>query len=239
MTKGKKKPNALKHGAYSGPTQLFMWGEAPADYDALRNGLYAEYTPNGPTEVHWVETLADLLWRRRRVDRYDWVLTLRRLREVAGRDLFSRSVEKIRSFALDFYKARTVAEVDLIIGKVSSTIDFDFSILVSLAWPLVPDAAPETWGPQIAKGVLCSELPERYDDGELFVQGLDLNFMDEQLSRIEHLDAMIDKTVKRLMQTKAMKQMHQGLEGLEPKRGSSSVARLGSKQNADQERSLQ
>jgi hypothetical protein len=237
MTRGKKKPNALKHGAYSGPTQLFIWGEAPADYDALRNGLYAEWTPNGLTEVHWVETLADLLWRRRRVDRYDWVLTLRRLREVAGQERFSRSVEKIRSFALDFYKARTVAEVDLIISKVSSTIDFDFSILVHSSWPLASDAAPETWGPQIAKGILCSELPERYDnDGELFAQGLDVIFMDEQLARIEHLDAMIDKTVKRLMQTKTMKQM---LQALEPKRASSSVARLGSKQNADRERSLQ
>jgi len=236
MTKGKKKPNALKHGAYCGPTQLFMRGETPADYDALRNGLYAEWTPNGPTEVRGVETLADLLWRRRRVDRYDWVLTLRRMREVAGQNLFSRSVEKIRSFALDFYKARTVVEVDLIISKVSSTIDFDFSILVRLAWPLARDAVPETWGPQIAKGVLCSKLPERYEDGEQFVQCLDLNLMDEQLARIEHLDAMIDKTVKRLMQTKAMKQM---LQALEPQRASSSVARLGSKQNADPERSLQ
>jgi hypothetical protein len=236
MTKGKKKLNALKHGAYSGPPQLFMSGEAPADYDALLNGLHAEWTPNGPTEVQWVGTLADLLWRRRRLDRYDWVLTLRRLREVAAQNLFSRSVEKIRSFALDFYKARTVAEVDVIISKVSSAIDFDFSILVDLAWPLAPDAAPETWGPQIAKGVLYSKLPECYDDGELFVQGLDLSFMDEHLGRVEHLDAMIDKTVKRLMQTKALKQMH---EALEPKRASTSVARLGPKQSADQERSLQ
>ncbi len=60
--------------------------------------------------------------------------------------------------------------------------------------------------------------------------------MDEHLGRIEHLDVMIDKTVKCLMQTKAMKQMHQPLE---PKRATASVARLGPKQNADQERSLQ
>jgi hypothetical protein len=213
-----------------------MWGEAPADYDALRNGLYAEYTPNGPTEVHWVETLVDLLWRKRRLDRYDWALNLRRLREVALQNLSSISVEKIRSFAPDFHKAGTVAEVDLIISKVSSAIDTDFSIPVRLAWPLAPDAAPETWGPQIAKGVLFSEFPESYEDGEQFVQGLDLNFMDEQLARIEHLDAMIDKTVKRLMQTKAIKQMHQSLE---PQRTISSAARLGFKQNADQERSLQ
>jgi hypothetical protein len=184
MTKGKKKLNALKHGAYSGPTQLFMWGETPADYEALRNGLYAEFTPNGPTEVHWVETLADFLWRRRRLDCYDGLMTLRRLREVAGQNFISRSVEKIRSFALDFYKARTIAEVDLIISKVSSTIEFDFSILVGLAWPLAPSAAPETWGPQIAKGVLRSE-PESYEDGEQFVQGFDLKLMDEHLTRIE------------------------------------------------------
>jgi hypothetical protein len=39
MTKDKKKPNALKHGAYSGPTQIFMWEETAADYDALRKGV--------------------------------------------------------------------------------------------------------------------------------------------------------------------------------------------------------
>jgi hypothetical protein len=47
---------------------------------------------------------------------------------------------------------------------------------------------------------------------------------------------MIDQTVKRLMHIKAMKQRHQALER---KPASSSIARLGPKQKADQERSLQ
>lgn len=236
MQKYKKKPKALKHDAYIAPTQLFMWGEEPADYDELRNGLYAEWTPNGPTEARFVETLADLLWRRRRLDCYDWVLTLRRLREVAGQNLFSRSVEKIHSFAADFDKAKTIAEVDLIINKVSSAIKFDFSILVRLAWPLAPGAAPETWGPQIAIGILCAKPPERYEDGEQFAQGLDLTFMDEQLERIERLEAMIEQTVKRLTHTKVMKQRH---EALERKPARSSVARVRPKQKAGQDRSLQ
>jgi hypothetical protein len=46
---------------------------------------------------------------------------------------------------------------------------------------------------------------------------------------------MIEKTVKRLMQVKTMKQMYQALE---PKPGTSS-GKLGSKQKADQERALQ
>src|SRR6476661_4325486 len=203
MTKGKKKPNALKHGAYSGPPQIFMWGEEPADYEALRNGLHEEYTPNGPSEVHGVETLADLIWRRRRLDRYDWVLNLRRLGEVILQNRFGRSVEMIRSFAPDFYKAKTVAEVDLIISKVSSVIDFNFSVLVRIAWPLAPDAAPETWGPRIAEGILCSKVENYEDDRGQFVQGLDLDLMDKHLARIGYLDSMIDKAIKRLMQAKA------------------------------------
>ena len=87
MNKGKKKLNALKHGAYLGPSQIFMWEEVPAEYYGLRTKLYAEWTPEGPAEVHYVDELADFLWRRRRLDCYDWVLTRRRLSEVVGQNL--------------------------------------------------------------------------------------------------------------------------------------------------------
>jgi hypothetical protein len=234
---GKKKPNALKHGAYSGPVQMFMWGEDPADYEALRNGVYAEYPPDGPSEVHLVETLVDLLWRRRRLDYYDSASTLKRLREVGEHNMFCNSAKQVRSFVLDFHKARTLEEVDLEIKKVSSVTGFDFSTLVSLWWPLAPGADPETWGPQIAKGVLrFGRGAEPYKEEENFVQGLDLKAMDEHLARIERLDALIEKTIKRLMQVKVMKQMHQTLE---PKPTISSVARRGSKKKDDQGPSLQ
>jgi hypothetical protein len=236
MKKDKKKPNALKHGAYSGPVQMFMWGEDSADYEALRNGVYAEYPPDGPSEVHWVETLADLLWRRRRLDTFDSASTLKRLRKVVEHNLFCNSVEQIRSFAFDFPKARTLEEVDLIIKKVSSVTGFDFSMLVSLLWPLAPGADPEAWGPQIAKGILRFGPAETYKEEENFLQGFDLEAMDGHLARVERLDAQIEKTVKRLMQIKTMKQMNQALE---PKPVISSVARLGAKNKPDQGQPLQ
>jgi len=41
---------------------------------------------------------------------------------------------------------------------------------------------------------------------------VDLEEFDTALARIERLDAMIDRTIKRLMQLKTMKQMHARLE---------------------------
>ena len=80
------------------------------------------------------------------------------------------------------------------------------------------------------------KIPDCYENGEQFVQGLDLDFMDKHLERVERLDAMIERTVKRLMNIKAMKQIHQALE---PKQASPSVAKLGSQQKTRQQRSLQ
>jgi hypothetical protein len=50
--------------------------------------------------------------------------------------------------------------------------------------------------------------------GGEFIEIIDFETFDQELARIERLDAMIDRTIKRLMQIKTMKQM---LDRLEPK----------------------
>ena len=52
----------------------------------------------------------------------------------------------------------------------------------------------------------------RHEGADEFVKVFDLKTFDDDLARLERLDAMIDRTIKRLMQVKTMKQMHGRLE---------------------------
>lgn len=57
--------NALKHGVLS--RHVVLPHEDRQEYDELRDALIIEHQPAGATELHLVEELAGILWRKRRV----------------------------------------------------------------------------------------------------------------------------------------------------------------------------
>ncbi len=57
--------NAVKHAVLSRYTVL-PWEDA-GEYDGLFSALIEEHLPEGPTEVHLVEELAGIVWRKRRL----------------------------------------------------------------------------------------------------------------------------------------------------------------------------
>jgi hypothetical protein len=57
--------NALRHGVLSAHTVL-PW-EDEAEYGSLLGALVEEYAPCGPTEVHLIEEIAGVIWRKRRL----------------------------------------------------------------------------------------------------------------------------------------------------------------------------
>jgi hypothetical protein len=57
--------NALRHGVLSRYTVL-PW-ESESEYQDLLHALADEHQPKGPTEVHLVEEMAGVLWRKRRL----------------------------------------------------------------------------------------------------------------------------------------------------------------------------
>ncbi len=57
--------NALKHGVLS--RHVVLPHEDRAEFDELRDALVFEHQPSGATELHLVEELAGVLWRKRRV----------------------------------------------------------------------------------------------------------------------------------------------------------------------------
>jgi len=60
-----RKPNALKHGAFSG-VELLPW-EDVTEYEKLWQALLEELQPEGPLQEDCVETILSCKWRKRRV----------------------------------------------------------------------------------------------------------------------------------------------------------------------------
>ena len=200
-----KKRNALKHGANA--TEVMLWSERYEDYEQLRAELYLEFSPSGSTEEYLVRTLLDLRWRRRRLDCYDQITMQKQLNEIRENNETSREIEKLAEVASEFEGADTAEKVEAIFSGLHPE---DTDVIRSL-WPFEAGADPAAWGTKMREDV-ARWTRKRHEGPDEFVKVFDLDTFDDDLARIERLDAMIDRTIKRLIQVKTMKQMHARLE---------------------------
>jgi hypothetical protein len=202
----KKQRNPLKHGARA--KEVMLWGEKYKDYEALRAGLYQEFSPSGSTEEHLVETLLNLLWRRQRLELHEQIELQQRLDKVRADNEVSQHIDNLRSFAPEFAKATTVEQVEAVLARTGPS----YTYTIRVRWPFQTGDDPQKWGPKIAEGLSALKPVPRHEEADEFIEILDLEGFDVTLDRIERLDAMIDRTIKRIMQVKTMKQMHGQLE---------------------------
>ena len=200
-----KKRNALRHGANA--TEVMLWSERYEDYEQLRAELYLEFFPSGSTEEYLVRTLLDLRWRRRRLDCYDQITMQKQLNEIREDNETSREIEKLAAVASEFEGADSVGKVEVIF----SGLDPGYSDLFRSRWPLEAGTDPVAWATKMRED-LALLTEKRHEGPDEFVKVCNLDAFDDDLARIERLDAMIDRTIKRLMQVKTMKQMHGRLE---------------------------
>jgi hypothetical protein len=201
-----KKHNALKHGANA--KEFMLWSERYKDYEALRDGLCQEFNPSGSTEEYLVRTLLDLRWRRRRLECHEQIVIQQRLEKIQAENEYSRHVDNLRSLAPQFAKAITVEQVEVALA----TLDPIYRNTIRDRWPYNAGDDPQQWGLKIAEGLLAWAPAARHEQANEFIKTLDLDEFDRSLNRIERLDVMIERTIKRLMQLKTMKQMYSRLE---------------------------
>jgi hypothetical protein len=203
-----KTPNAFKHGVFAGPGILD--GESREAFGELQSKLVEEWKPNGPTEEETVLSIAKAIWRKRRAENfldlqllkrssdpshpgYDEATNLRFL-AVVMRDKPETAFEEWAARCLRADKVKHLRQ-KVPRSNFESNSEWAQAVINEINSVLLPEI--ELQDPT-AKGIDAFMRSARALSDDLF---------DRELALDERLDAMIDRAVKRLIQTKAMKQM--------------------------------
>src|SRR5215470_13271377 len=102
--KQQKRPNAEKHGVFS--ADRTMPGEDPREFEELHSALIDEWQPSGPTEEDAVFSLADLMWRKCRAQRF-----VQAKLKAATFDARTPAFDESRGLAIFAYVMATAPEV--------------------------------------------------------------------------------------------------------------------------------
>jgi hypothetical protein len=185
--------NALKHGAFA--AAVILPGEDVKEFEELHNSLIDELKPEGPTEHDTVSTIANLVWRKRRLVRY-------RQNEVAKFE-GKKSAEHHRTI-------NSIKELTKILDDANSGTQLpkEWVDYFNRYAPREKYASHDAWiaavGHRFDKGILAlktkasstPKIEKVYANEECLIQ---------ELATEERIDAMIDKAIKRLAQIKALK----------------------------------
>jgi hypothetical protein len=200
MPKNDRSKNALKHGAFS--RELILPGESRKEYERLLAELEAEYSPSGPTETYLVNHLASLLWRERRLQVYRRAKLEKRVRTIESKNNSSHWLGVLKSLAPQLAAATTSKEVEAILASEHLT-----PAAITFKIPQPPPDQEATWGPAIAAYFNKMKISEPLHGIDAFAEAVDPVEMECEMLQENRLHEEIDKTIKRLAQAKAYKQL--------------------------------
>jgi hypothetical protein len=181
-----KMPSALSHGAYS--SMAILRGENPEQYNRLFMGLVDEYMPEGTTELEAVMSLANMYWRKWRIQKAVSAQIIR-WRMDPNHPIYDKSLdplhakaqcERLKKLLEDSAKCSEAGskeqkmELDALIEEFGATMSNDHV--------LYPTAIAE----------------------QAYV--LECDLFKKELDQLERIEASIDRLIKRIYQIKGMKQ---------------------------------
>jgi hypothetical protein len=221
---GRKHAPALKHGAFA--QTAILPGEDPREFEELHSAIIEV----GPTEEDAVLSIAKGVWRKRRAQKfleaeieicrfdpkhplYDEAQKLRRLLTIMETAPFFNFVET----APDFFERGLQGLINLFVSGFSADYLRD-------KCPRQNFESASAWFQALHNEVASVLLPVLGLSGEAppdVLLGRSAKFLTpdvfkHELAVDERIDATIDRAIKRLIQTKAMKQM---LVGTSPNGG--------------------
>ena len=199
--RARKRPNAMKHGVYS--REVMLPGENIRSYFALVAEFVEEWTPDGPTERSLVERLVQLHWFRQRLDRFDQTRLQAKVQRIEDTNENSRLLQLMKDEAPAFQNAASQDEVNDILIELEECCAL--CIKEHVPYDESPDAPP--WGPAIAKFLETLKPTARLEGAAKFTSLVDTNSIYVDMARSNRLDEAIDRTIKRLMQVKTVKQI--------------------------------
>ena len=205
-SESRRQTNALKHGAFA--TELLIFEEDQDEFDQLRKGLIEEFKPSGSMEEQLVLDLAKLYWRKRRAEKFyaqqaNWI----QMATTGAED-----VEKLRMLAQYLTKGQCCKHIwDRIVPHLPDNIQIDLETKFSCPSEEYDDA----WIDSLKDYMLGSArmIEEVIEDkrhtsrymAETAIKLADLSA--KHVSIEARLDALIERTLKRLAQVKAFKEV--------------------------------
>jgi hypothetical protein len=197
-----KRPNAHKHGAFSA-TAIFP-GEDEQEFEELHAALVEEWMPVGATEEDAVLSIAKAVWRKRRVQKFLQAQFMgyagdpshRSYDEVIGLHAFAAVMKEAPETAFQNYGKRCLRPER--ISHLKETIRrSQFQSISEWAQAVINEI-----NSLITAAI--NDNPEGAQVAALFHSAATVS---NDLFKQELALEMIDRAVKRLIQTKAMKQM--------------------------------
>jgi hypothetical protein len=198
--------NALKHGVFS--KTLILLKEDPKEFEELHKSLVSEWNAEGPTQLDAVMTLATSMWRKRRIGQ--WRLgQMEKFIRVDGRleRKNDRQVDRVVTFLEETRSAvpGSITE-ECLQAKLGKNIADDLKRIAPRAkyktdddWLKVICSKLDDW---IVRNVILGDELEKLED--IYS---DDDFISKELALEERLDAQIDRAIKRLIQTKTVKEI--------------------------------
>jgi hypothetical protein len=203
-----KQPNAFKHGVFSRTT--IVPGEDSEEFEALYSELIQEWMPDGATEEDAVLSIAKAIWRKRRAQRF---LEIQLTKNTMDPSHASYDEQFGLNIFMGFLRADPVAAFK---EYASRCLRVDKVELLKSKFPRSNYESSEEWANalinEIESVLLMGSVLEDHPFaklGSLFLSAATFtdDFFDQELRLDERLEIMIDRAVKRLIQTKAIKQM--------------------------------
>jgi hypothetical protein len=234
-----RKPNALKHGGFSGG-ELLPW-EDPSEFEELRRSLMEEHQPEGPLQAECVNTIASYIWRKRRVRDKRNFDTAAALERVENRELWKHPPP-----LFDTSEERSIHALREMLGSPRTKPCDDYEQLLRFSGSLYGDfkdrflefnigMLPSEFSAHLREKVLSQHFestadrivavkkevdtvllpmvrnraPDRNAYFETAAAFLTGDRVIEDLDVEERLDAGIDRALKRLWQLKMARQLDQ------------------------------
>ncbi len=204
MRRLRNQANALKHGVFT--KQMILPSEDRREFENLYRSLADEWKPVGPTENDAVLSIAKAMWRKRRIQYF-----MRTERSRATIDPNHTIYDE--AGALRLFSSYIESEPDDF-DRAVTTLPASVAQHLRRRLPREDFQSVSDWVHAIQKEIASVLLPaaaERIVKGEALIHReagfFTLDVIKDEVAVEDRIDAMIDRAVKRLVQTKTMKQM--------------------------------
>ncbi len=208
----------MKHGAFTKTT--ILPGEDPAEFEELHFSLIEEWKPVGPTEEDAILSIAQAVWRKRRAQKL-LQAQIERCRFDPKHPLYDERQKILKLFSI-LESAPFVGFVDTapeIFDKfyeplARALLSYDQRKYLEEKFPRESFKSGSAWLEAVHNEIASALLPfyELVGESPDALLGRAAEFFTPELSKQElavdeRIDVMIDRAIKRLVQTKAMKQV--------------------------------